>query len=76
MNRIMFSTVSMTFNRTSDSSGRGFRADNGLCTVRVDGKVAILPKIGPVQMVERLRFAGSIREVIINRTAGTWFACF
>ena len=27
-------------------------------------------------MVEHLRFAGSIREVTINRTAGTWFACF
>ena len=27
-------------------------------------------------MVEELRFAGSIREVTINRTAGTWFACF
>ena len=55
---------------------QGFRADNGPGTVRVDGKVAILPKIGPVRMVERLRFAGSIREVTINRTAGTWFACF
>ncbi len=55
---------------------RGFRADNGPDTVRVDDKVAILPKIGPVQMVERLRFAGSIREVTVNRTAGTWFASF
>ena len=27
-------------------------------------------------MVEHLRFPGSIREVTINRTAGTWFACF
>ena len=27
-------------------------------------------------MVEELRFRGSIREVTINRTAGTWFACF
>ena len=27
-------------------------------------------------MVEELRFHGSIREVTINRTAGTWFACF
>ena len=29
-----------------------------------------------VAMVEELRFRGSIREVTINRTAGTWFACF
>ena len=55
---------------------QGFRADNGPSTVRVDGKVVILPKIGPVQMVERLRFAGSIREVTVNRTDRTWFACF
>ena len=36
----------------------------------------VLPKIGRVAMVEYLRFHGSIREVTINRTAGTWFACF
>ena len=55
---------------------QGFRADNGSDTVRVDGKTVILPKIGMVAMVEALRFRGSIREVTINRTAGTWFACF
>ena len=44
--------------------------------MRVDGKAVILPKIGQVAMVEDLRFHGSIREVTINRTAGTWFACF
>ena len=55
---------------------QGFRADNGPDTVKVDGKVVILPKIGRVTMVEELRFVGSIREVTINRTAGTWFACF
>ena len=55
---------------------QGFRADNGPDTVRVDGKTVLLPKIGWVAMVEDLRFAGSIREVTVNRTAGTWFACF
>ena len=55
---------------------QGFRADNGPDTVRVDGKVVVLAKIGTVAMVEHLRFHGSIREVTINRTAGTWFACF
>ena len=55
---------------------QGFRADNGPDTVRVDGKTVVLPKIGRVEMVEELRFRGSIREVTINRTAGTWFACF
>ena len=56
--------------------GQGFRADNGPGTVKVDGKMVILPKMGRVAMVEELRFRGSIREVTINRTAGTWFACF
>ena len=55
---------------------QAFRADNGPHTVKVDGKTVILPKIGRVAMVEELRFAGSIREVTINRTAGTWFASF
>ena len=55
---------------------QGFRADNGPDTVRVDGKAVVLPKIGRVDMVEALRFPGSIREVTINRTAGTWFAAF
>ena len=55
---------------------QGFRADNGPDTVRVDGKAVVLPKIGRVDMVEELRFGGSIREVAVNRTAGTWFASF
>ena len=55
---------------------QGFRADNGPDTVRAEGKVVILPKIGSVAMVECLRFSGSIREVTVNRTAGTWFASF
>ena len=55
---------------------QGFRADNGPDTVRMDGKVVILPKIGRVAMTEHLRFAGSIREVTVNRMAGMWFACF
>ena len=55
---------------------QGFRADNGPDTVKASGKAVILPRIGRVAMVEELRFAGPIREVTINRTAGTWFACF
>ena len=54
---------------------QGFRADNGPDTVKVAGKIVILPKIGQVATVEQLRFAGSIREVTVNRTADTWFAC-
>ena len=55
---------------------QGFRADNGPATVRVDGKVVILPRIGRVAMVEWLRFVGRICEVTVSRTAGRWFASF
>ena len=55
---------------------QGFRADNGPDTVKVNGKEVLLPRIGRVAMAEELRFAGSIREVTINRTGGVWFACF
>ena len=55
---------------------QGFRADNGPDTVRVDGKVVALPKIGNVAMVEELRWSGSVREVTVSRTAGRWFASF
>ena len=55
---------------------QGFRADNGPDTVRVDGKTVVLPRVGRVAMVERLRFAGRICEVTVNRTAGRWFASF
>ena len=48
----------------------GFRADNGPDTVRVDGRVVILPKIGRVAMVEELRFHGSIREVTVKPHGG------
>ena len=55
---------------------QGFRADNGPDTVRVDGRTVILPRVGRVAMVERLRFAGRICEVTVSRTAGQWFASF
>ncbi len=47
-----------------------FAPITGPDTVKVDGRVVILPKIGPVAMVEELRLVGSIREVTINRKAG------
>ena len=36
----------------------------------------MLPRVGPVAMVEEVRFRGRICEVTVNRTAGRWFACF
>ena len=55
---------------------QGFRADNGPGTVKVDGRVMILPKTGRLAMMEGLRFGGSIREATIDRAAGVWCACF
>ena len=54
---------------------QGFRTYNGPDTVKVEGKTVVLPKIGRVDMVETVRFQGSIREVTVNRTANRWFAC-
>lgn len=45
-----------------------YQADNGPGTVCVDGARVRLP--------ERLRFAGSIRNVHVSRTAGRWHASF
>ena len=61
----------------SRRSRRAFRADNGPGTVRCEDRTIILPrKMGRrVEMAERLRFAGSIREVTIVQDGGRWFAC-
>ena len=61
----------------SRRSRRAFRADNGPGTVRVEGRTIILPRKrgGRVEMAERLRFSGSIREVTITQDGGRWFAC-
>ena len=61
----------------SRRSRRAFRADNGPGTVRCEDRTIILPRKmgGTVEMSERLRFAGSIREVTITQDGGRWFAC-
>ena len=58
-------------------SRRSFRTDNGPGTIRCEDSTIVLPRKmgGTVEMVERLRFAGSIREVTITQDDGRWFAC-
>ena len=58
-------------------SRSAFRADNGPGTIRCEDRTIVLPKKmgGRVEMAERLRFAGSIREVTIVQDGGRWFAC-
>ena len=41
--------------------------------VKVNGKYIKFPKVKPIKMKENLRFDGSIRTVVISRTAGKWF---
>lgn len=55
-----------------------FRADNGVDTVRIEGKYIYLPEKagGVVKLKEGLRWPGKvIRECRIREKAGRWFAC-
>lgn len=45
----------------------------GSDVVTVNGKYIKFPKVKPIKMKENLRFDGSIRTVVISRTAGKWF---
>lgn len=40
---------------------------------RIEGKTAILPKIGKVRLREELRFDGKIMSGVVSRTADRWF---
>ena len=42
-------------------------------SVKVDGMKIRIPKLGWVQMFEKLRFAGKLMKVTISRTAHRWF---
>lgn len=53
--------------------GYRYQADNGVATVRVEGKRIKLPGIGWVRMREEPRFAGPLRSVHISEKAGKWF---
>ena len=45
----------------------------GSDAVTVNGKYIKFPKVKPIKLKENLRFDGSIRTVVISRTAGKWF---
>ena len=51
-----------------------FRADNGPGTVRTEGCVIYLPKIGAVRMREACRFGGSVRECTVKHDGVRWHA--
>ena len=51
-----------------------FRADNGPGTVRTEGRVIYLPKIGAVRMREACRFGGPVRECTVKHDGVRWHA--
>lgn len=48
----------------------------GKSGLHVEGSRLIVPKIGPVQMTEHIRFPGKIKQVTISEQGGHWFASF
>lgn len=59
--------------RKNRKSKDSYQADNGVGTVKVEGKHVVLPKIGKVRMCEKPRWSGEIRRAVVSRTADKWF---
>ena len=51
-----------------------FRADNGPGTVRTEGRVIHLPRIGAIRTREACRFAGPVRECTVKHDGVRWYA--
>ena len=58
----------------SRKRGMAFRADNGPGTVRTEGRVIHLPRIGAVRMRETCRFGGPVRECTVKHDGVRWYA--
>ena len=58
----------------SRKRGMTFRADNGPGTVRTEGRVIHLPRIGAVRMREACRFGGPVRECTVKHDGVRWHA--
>ena len=58
----------------SRKRGMTFRADNGPGTVRTEGRVIHLPRIGAVRMREVCRFGGPVRECTVKHDGVRWHA--
>ena len=58
----------------SRKRGMSFRADNGPGTVRTEGRVIHLPRIGPVRMREACRFDGPVRKCTVKHDGIRWYA--
>ena len=58
----------------SRKRGMVYRADNGPGTVRTEGRVIHLPKIGAVRLREACRFGGPVRECTVKHDGVRWHA--
>lgn len=57
--------------KTKKRSKQSFRLNND--KFRVDGHTIYIPKLGPVNMVEPLRFSGKIMGAVVSKVADWWF---
>ena len=58
----------------SRKRGMAFRIDNGPGTVRTEGRLIHLPKIGAVRLREACRFGGPVRECTVKHDGVRWHA--
>lgn len=57
--------------KTKKRSKQSFRLNND--KFRVDGHTIYIPKLGPVNMTESLRFSGKIMGAVVSKVADWWF---
>ncbi len=57
--------------KTKKRSKQSFRLNND--KFRVDGHTIYMPKLGPVNMAEPLRFQGKIMGAVVSKVADWWF---
>ena len=58
----------------SRKRGMAFRADNGAGTVRTEGRVVHLPRIGAIRAREACRFGGPVRMCTVRHDGTRWYA--
>ena len=53
-------TIGEQYAGNRPTEAEGFRADNGPEMLKVDGKCVVLPKVGPMAVVEELRIQAGL----------------
>ncbi len=57
--------------KSKKNTHQSFRLNND--KFRVDGHTIVMPKLGPVNMAEPLRFTGKIMGAVVSKVADWWF---